>query len=156
MTKSVSLEWPVVSVKFNIELMENEEPDMCDMLWKRLDSPLKMFCRHTLSTGGVFMGEGRPPRHPIPSGTQAMPLGRKRYMYSQLKPGCILYAGFGAYGALAMFYGPCTEPLPSPGPVISYVGEKDMEKLVRAGRAVWQAQFYSHEPVTMMVSRVVE
>ena len=154
MARSISLEWPSVGVKFQTELQDAEEPEMCDMLWNRIETPLKMFCRHTLSTGGVFMGEGRPPRHPIPSGSQAQPLGRKRFMYSELKPGCILYAGFGAYGALAMFYGPCTEPLASPGPIVSFVPKNEMDNFVRAGKAVWHAQYYTHEPVTMIARRV--
>jgi len=154
MPRSISLEWPSVGIKIQTELQDSEEPEMCDMFWNRIETPMKMFCRHTLSTGCVFMGEGRPPRHPIPSGTQAQPLGRKRFMYSELKPGCILYAGFGAYGALAMFYGPCTEPLASPGPVVSFVPKHEMDNLVKAGKAVWNAQYFTHEPVTMIARRV--
>ncbi len=35
-------------------LLEEEEPEFCDLLWENLEDPLKMFYRHPVSTGEEF------------------------------------------------------------------------------------------------------
>lgn len=153
MAKQIELEWPDIGIKVSLNLLEGDEPELCETLWKNLEGPLKMFCRHPVSTGYEFSAEGRPPRHPVKSGTQAVPLGRKQWLMTRIKPGSILYAIFGGYGGISVFYGPCTEPLPARGSVVGKVDEEDMDDLVKAGRAVWNAQYITHKPVIMEVRR---
>lgn len=154
MTRQVQFDFPSEGVGVRADLMESEEPEMCQMLWDSLSSPLKTVCRHTLSTGQTFSCEGRPPRHPVLSGTQAQPLGKKVQMLSAIKPGGISYSVFGGYGGISFAYGHSTEPLPSTGPVISQVQGKEIENLAKAGRAAWNAQYWTHVPLIMIAKRV--
>jgi len=153
MVKEIEFEWPEIGINLNVSLLENDEPELCEILWKNLEKPLKMICRHPVSTGEEFSGEGRPPRHPVQSGTQAVPLGRKQWLLSGIKPGSVVYAIFGGYGGISVFYGPCTEPLPARGSVVGKVAEADMEKLKKTGKAVWKAQYITHRPMIMMARR---
>lgn len=153
MAKKITIELPEIGVEVDASLLEEDEPELCDALWKNLEKPLKMFCRHPVSTGEEFSGEGRPPRHPVRSGTQAQPLGRKQWLMTRIEPGSVVYAIFGGYGGLSLFYGPCTEPLPARGSVVAKVDGDDMDDLVRAGRAVWNAQYMTHRPMIMIAGR---
>lgn len=137
----------------DVELDFESEPELCETLWDSLQSPTRMFCRHPVSTGYEFGAEGRPPRHPSNTGSQVSPIGRKKFLLCQLKPGSVTYAIFGGYGGLSFCYGPCTEPLPSRGGVISLLKGTDLEKLKRVGTGVMHAQLYTHVPVIMVASR---
>jgi hypothetical protein len=153
MAKRIEFEFPSVELKVEASLSENDEPELCSTLWENFREPTKLFCRHPLSTGYEFSGEGRPPRHPVQSGTQAVPLGRKRWLLSQVQPGSVVYSIFGGYGGISLFYGPCTEPLPARGSVVGRVEEKSMNNLMKAGKAVWEAQYLTHTPILMIVRR---
>ena len=153
MKKYIKIEWPEVGVSVRALLLEEDEPELCEILWENLEEPLKLFCRHPVSTGEEFSGESRPPRHPVQTGTQAQPLGRKQWLFSRLKPGSIVYAIFGGYGGLSVIYGPCTEPLPARGGVVGKVVEEDWENMLKAGKAVWNAQYMTHKPIFMVARR---
>jgi hypothetical protein len=153
MTKQVEFFWPEIEVKVSATLLEEDEPELCATLWSYLETPKKLICRHTLSTGCNFGCEGRPPRDPVKSGTQAQPLGRKHQLLTRVKPGSVSYAIFGGYGGVGLFYGPCTEPLPTRGAIVGNVNEEDMNELVRAGKAVWNSQYMTHRPMVMIARR---
>jgi len=153
MAKEIELEWPGIGIKVTATLLEEDEPELCEMLWKNLENPLKTFCRHPTSTGCEFGAEGRPPKHPVKSGTQAQPLGRKQWLLTRIQPGSVTYAIFGGYGGISVFYGPCTEPLPARGSLVAKVREEDMDDLVKAGKAVWNAQYMTHRPMIMIARR---
>jgi len=153
MAKKIVVEWPEIDVRVTVTLLEDEEPELCGMLWKNLETPLKMFCRHPVSTGEEFSGEGRPPRHPVKSGTQAQPLGRRQWLLTRIPPGSVVYAIFGGYGGMSLFYGPCTEPLPARGSVVGKVDPEDMGNLMKAGKSVWNAQYMTHRPMIMVARR---
>lgn len=153
MGKLIEIEFPEIWVSVRASLLEEEEPELCEILWENLESPLKLFCRHPVSTGEEFSGESRPPRHPVHSGTQTQPLGRKRWLFSRIPPGSVVYAIFGGYGGLSLVYGPCTEPLPARGSVVGKVVEEDIGNMLKAGRAVWNAQYITHRPFFMVARR---
>jgi hypothetical protein len=153
MTKKIVVEWQGVDLRVKAALLEDDEPELCQTLWENLKTPLKMFCRHPVSTGEEFSGEGRPPRHPVKSGTQTQPLGRRQWLMTRIPPGSVVYAIFGGYGGLSLFYGPCTEPLPARGSVVGKVDAEDMGNLARAGKAVWDAQYLTHRPMIMVARR---
>lgn len=153
MTNYIEIEWPEVGVSIRAFLLEEDEAELCEILWENLKEPLKLFCRHPVSTGEEFSGESRPPRHPVQTGTQAQPLGRKQWLFSRLQPGSIVYAIFGGYGGLSVIYGPCTEPLPARGGVVGKVVEEDWENMLKAGKAVWNAQYMTHKPIFMVARR---
>jgi hypothetical protein len=84
-------------------------------------------------------------------GSQAVPLGQKRLLLSQLKPGYIVYMGG---HDIAIAYGPeMTEPLAARGPVVARVPRDFLGELYEAGRMVWRAQFITHQLQTMTLKR---
>jgi len=153
MVKMIELYFPELDLGVRARLLEEDEPELCEILWKNLEKPLKLFCRHPVSTGEEFSGESRPPRHPVRSGTQAQPLGRRRWLFSRIPPGSVIYAIFGGYGGLSLVYGPCTEPLPARGGIVGKVVKEDWENMLKAGKAVWHAQYMTHKPFFMVARR---
>jgi len=153
MPKTIQLEWPSEELSVRATLLEDEEPELCEILWENLENPQKMFCRHPVSTGHEFSGEIRPPRHPVQTGTQAQPIGRKQWLFSRIPPGSVVYGIFGGYGGLSLIYGHCTEPLPARGGIVGRVAEEDWGNMLKAGEAVWNAQYRTHEPMIMYARR---
>jgi hypothetical protein len=153
MAKKIEFEWLGIGIKVNATLLEEEEPELCDTLWKSLETPLKLFCRHPLSTGYTLSGEGRPPKHPVKSGTQATPIGKKQRLLTRIEPGMVTYKIFGGYGGISLCYGQCTEPLLAGGSVVAKIDKEDMDALVMAGKAVWNAQYMTHRPMIMKARR---
>jgi hypothetical protein len=151
MEKMILIEFPFRKTGIPATLLIKEEPEMCQTLWDLLGQPMKMICHHTLSTGDFFHGCGRPPKHPIAIGSQATPLGKKRLLLSQLKPGSIVYMGG---HDIAIAYGAdMTEPLVARGPVVARVPKAFLEELYEAGRKIWNAQFITHQLQTITLKR---
>jgi len=115
MSRKIELEWPSEGLKLVATLLEEEEPELCDLLWGNLEEPLKLFCRHPVSTGEEFSAAARPPRHPVKTGVV---MGRTKRMFSQIEPGSINYSVHGGYGGLSCYYGQCTEPITVSGAVV--------------------------------------
>lgn len=153
MGKKIEFEWPELEIQLTATLLEEDEPELCARVWQHLEKPTKLVCRHPLSTGYEFGCDSRPPKHPVEAGTQAQPVGRKTWLLSRIQPGSVVYTVAGGYGGIGIFYGPCTEPLPSRGSVVAKVDKDDMKKLVTAGRAVWMAQYMTHLPMGMIARR---
>jgi hypothetical protein len=151
MEKMILIEFPFRKTGIPATLLFQEEPEMCQALWNLLDQPMEMICHHTLSTGDYFHGCGRPPKHPVATGSQATPLGKKRLLLSQLKPGSIVYSGG---HDIAIAYGPdMTEPLVARGPVVARVSEDLLGELYEGGRRIWNAQFITHQLQTITLKR---
>lgn len=150
MNRKIRLEWPSIDVHVEAFLLEDEEPELCDLLWNRIQKPLKMFCRHPVSTGLEFSAEARPPRHPVQTGEI---VGRNKRLFCEIPPGSINYSVVGGYGGLSCYYGPCSEPIMVKGAIIAKVSEKNIPTLVKAGKAVWNAYYMTHKPILMFVRR---
>jgi hypothetical protein len=151
MDKMILIEFPFRKTGIPATLLFQEEPKMCQTVWDLLGQPMNMICHHTLSTGDFFHGCGRPPKHPIAIGSQATPLGKRRLLLSQLKPGSIVYSGG---HDIAIAYGPdITEPLVARGPVVARVSEVLLGELYEAGRMIWNAQFITHHLQTITLKR---
>ena len=130
------------------ELLDEEEPTYAEKVWQDVETPLKMWIWHTTSSGDWFSSKARPPLHPSESGTQAMPIGRRKLM-CDVDVGSILYPGSGTF---SYCYGPdVTEPLPARGPVVARAVDPD--EFYRAGLHTWNAQYRTHELVTVTASR---
>ena len=150
MGRKIILEFPDADIEVSATVLDQEEPDLCDTFWKNLETPLKMACQNTLSTGDLFLGWPRPPKHPVKVGTQANPIGRKGWLLTRLDPGMIIYSGVQLFVA----YGPdITEPLLAGGSVVAMVDKEDLYNLMKAGKSVWNAQYMRHRLVTMTVRR---
>jgi hypothetical protein len=150
MTRKIEIEWPHQKIAVTVTLLDQEEPEICDKLWTELNEPLKMICSHTLSTGQLFSGYGRPSKHPETKGSQRAPLGKKKRLLSRLKPGMMSYSSH----RIGFCYGPhVTEPLHTGSPIVGQVDTADLHALKRAGLAVWHAQYLTHRPVIMTAKR---
>ncbi len=154
MVKKIEIEWPEAGMKVDATLLEKEEPELSERIWNLLDKPLRMICQHTLSTGHLFSADARPPRHPVTVGSQATPIGRKRWKLTELKPGMVTFSGYGSYGGVFVAYGDhITEPLLAAGSVVATVPKEQLGKLMDAGKAVWNAQYVTHKLMTMTMRR---
>ena len=149
MNRKIIIEFSDSKIKISATLLDEEEPEQCDMFWETLKTPLKMICQHTLSTGDYFATYGRPPKRPVKTGSQANPIGRKQWLLCQLEPGMLLYTGG---NDMAVAYGPhITEPLVGRGSVAAKVDKEDLDNLMKAGKGVWNAQYMTHRLVIMTV-----
>jgi len=43
MGKMIEIEWPEIQVSVRASLLEEEEPELCEILWENLENPLKLF-----------------------------------------------------------------------------------------------------------------
>jgi hypothetical protein len=152
--KQLECEWPAVGIKVVAKLLSDDEPELSSDLWSRLNTPLRAICRHPVSTGMEFSAEGRPPQHPVQTGIDAAPLGRKRWLTTRIKPGMISYSITGGYGGITIIYGKCTEPMFARGSLVAEIIQRDIPGLITAGKFVWHSQYITHEPVIMVVRRV--
>ena len=150
MTRKITLEWPSINIQVTATLLETEEPELADLLWKNLEKPLKLFCRHPVSTGEEFSAAARPPRHLVKTGTA---LGRNKRMFCEIPPGSINYSVHGGYGGLSCYYGLCTEPITVSGAVVAKVSTEELPLLRRAGEEVWSHYYIKHTPITMTARR---
>ncbi|MFX1534782.1 MAG: hypothetical protein ACFFDI_11215 [Promethearchaeota archaeon] len=151
--KKIEINWPDADITVSASLQEEEEPELCKLLWDDLKQPLKTVSHHVLSTGNVILGMGRPPKHPTASGTQRQPVGRKKWLFTQIEPGMIVYSGA---NHIWFNYGYLTEALPIHGSVVAKVDEEDYDDYVKACNVCWNAQYITHNPVIIMVRRKEE
>jgi len=150
MTRQIELEWPSINTKITATLLDDEEPELAQLLWENLAEPLKLFCRHPVSTGEEFSAAARPPRHPVKTGVS---LGRHKRMFCEIPPGSINYSVHGGYGGLSCYYGPCTEPITVSGAVVAKVSQDQMPLLRKAGETVWDHYYMKHTPILMTARR---
>jgi len=148
--KKIQLEFPTIDTTLTATLLKQEEPELTNLLWENLKEPVKLFCRHPVSTGQEFSAAARPPRHPVKTGTA---LGRHKRMFCEIPPGSVNYSVHGGYGGISLYYGPCTEPITVSGAVVAKIQPEDMPNLRKAGETVWNHYYLLHTPITMTARR---
>jgi hypothetical protein len=154
LNRKIIIEFLDSKVKVFATLQEKDEPELCEKFWKVLEKPIKMICHHTLSTGQLFTGSGRPPIHPVEVGSQANPIGRKHLLLSKFDPGMLVYVGG---HEVAICYGPLiTEPLLASGSVVTKVDNESLNDLMKAGMSVWNSEYITHCLITMTITRKEE
>ena len=116
--KRIQLGFPTIDTTLTATLLEKEEPELTELLWENLENPLRLFCRHPVSTGEEFSAAARPPRHPVKTGTV---LGRRKRMFCEIPVGSVNYSVHGGYGGISLYYGPCTEPITVSGAVVAKI-----------------------------------
>ncbi|MHA2394858.1 MAG: hypothetical protein ACXAEX_23255 [Promethearchaeota archaeon] len=151
MTRKIELKWPSIPITISAMLLDEEEPELCDLLWNNLENPMKLLCRHPVSTGEEFSAAARPPKHPVKTGIM---LGRKKRMFCDIPLGSINYSVHGGYGGLSCYYGPCTEPIIVSGAVVGKVSSDQLHLLRKAGLEVWNHYYLKHTPITMIARRI--
>ena len=150
MTRKIELKLPSEEIILIATLLEKEEPELSNFLWKTLEQSLKLFCRHPLSTGEMFSAAARPPRNPVKTGGIT---GRNRRMYCEIPAGSINYSVHRGHSIISCYYGPCTEPIMANGAVVAKVDEANIPMLRKAGEAVWNHYYMKHTPITMIARR---
>jgi hypothetical protein len=153
MVRSIAIDFPSIGSSVRADLWEETEPELCETLWANLSEPIKMVCRHPVSSGQEFSAEARPPRHPVKSG---LGVGRKRYLYTTVPLGGVVYAVTGGFGGLNPLRGARTQPLQIRGSVVAQVVPGDLDEAAKAGRAVWDAQALEHKPMVIVVRRATQ
>lgn len=134
----------------NAKLREKEEPECVAAALEFLkDGPCKCVNYHTVSTGDLFGVFPRPPRHPVPAGSQVNYVGSESKMIYDLLPGDISWQGFN----FVFNYGPCTEPVYLGGPVIAVVDEDDLPGWIEACRDCWFHQYIYHKVVIITIEK---
>ncbi|WP_144461957.1 hypothetical protein [Siminovitchia fortis] len=152
MSRKIEIEFPDTEIKVLATLLDNDEPELCDMFWDRLETPQKMACGNTWSTGDLYVAAARPPKEPVSIGSQANPIGRNQIPLCDLEPGTLVYTGLEVWVA----YGnSITEPLVPSGAAVAKVDEEYLDDFYKAGRSVWESNS-THRLVTMTVKRKVE
>ena len=152
MSKKIVVE--LDDIKFSAILLETEEPELCEILWNDLEKPMKMIGGHTLSTGNLAEGFARPSREPVKTGTQANPVGRKKWMLSQLEPGMIIYdPARSIHFCYGETKGTITEPLLANSSVVAKVDEEDLDRCNEIGKRLWNSHFNTHCLEIMTVKR---
>lgn len=139
-------------VKISATLLEEEEPELCELLWNDLEKPMKLAGAHTLSTGNLAEGFARPSREPVETGTQANPVGRKKIMLSQMEPGMIIYdPARSIHFCYGETKGTITEPLLANSAVVATVDEEDLDNCTKIGKRLWNSVYNTHklEIITM-------
>ncbi len=150
MTRKIEFYFPEMEKRILATLCDEEEPELCDLLWENIAQPLKATCHNTLCTGDLMVVYPRPPKEPTKVGSQAHPVGRKLVRFDDLDQGMIVYGGAKIYVA----YGDhLTEPVSSSGSVVAKVDDEYRKEIYHAGKSVWNAHQISHQFVTMIVRR---
>ena len=54
MVRSIVIEFPSINSSVRADLWEELEPELCKALWANLGEPIKMVCRHPVSSGQEF------------------------------------------------------------------------------------------------------
>ena len=148
--KRIQLGFPTIDTTLTATLLEKEEPELTELLWENLENPLRLFCRHPVSTGEEFSAAARPPRHPVKTGTA---LGRNKRMFCEIPLGSVNYSVHGGYGGISLYYGPCTEPITVSGAVVAKIPENQFSQLRKAGETVWKHYYLLHTPIMMTAGR---
>jgi hypothetical protein len=138
MSRTVSIRYPELATTLRATLLDDLNPDACDVFWDRL--PYRSIQSHTMSSG---CGMYAPHRivAAVPTMTDVMtrvPVGT-------------MWISMIDYKTTTLKYGEMTEPLPvSP---IARVRDQDIEALVRVGEAVFRANFLTHEIISVEFAR---
>ena len=145
--KQIKLTFPNGTV-VRADLLEQEEPELCESLWEFAKEEQPLICHNTLSTGYSFPAFRRPSRSPNTESHLANPIGRHKIGYTSLVKGNLLWSGTKLY----VVYGFCTEPSIA-GAVTAQVVDEDMDAFVKAGEDVWYHTYFYHKLAVLKVER---
>jgi hypothetical protein len=129
-SKRVTIEWPDLTMSISATLLEEKNPELCDVFWSSL--PFESIQEHAVVSGeSIYCWAPIVTTAPVRTREKLIetPVGRLRYSQT-------------TGNKLAMRYGPVTEPLAHTAPVCQVL-EDDLEKLRLVGKAVWDSTFYT-------------
>lgn len=114
MPRRMEIHWPDFDVSVTADLLDNENPKLCDRLWQAL--PFETLPMHSMAAGKIL-------KVPIPVTLRPTPESKLGFMPDQ-PPGTLLYlTGMGFF----LIYGtPVVEPLTMPR--IAMIPETELSK----------------------------
>jgi len=129
-TKTVIMEWPDLNVSVSATLLEDKNPELCEVFWSHL--PFASVQEHAVVSGeGIYCWAPIVTTAPVryTERLTEMPLGRLQYIQA-------------TGNKIGLNYGAYTEPLEHATPIAQVLGN-DMAKLRVVGKAVWDSAFYT-------------
>jgi hypothetical protein len=129
-TKRVAIEWPDLHISVSATLLEDKNPELCEVFWTHL--PFQSVQEHAVVSGeGIYCWAPIVTTAPVryTERLTEMPEGRLQYIQA-------------TGNKIGLDYGPITEPLDHATP-IGQVAEDDLPKLKSVGKAVWDSAFYT-------------
>jgi hypothetical protein len=142
MVRKIEIELFDTTFKAIATLLEKAEPELSNLLWKDLDTPLEMMCHHSQATGQRFSGRARPPKNPV-----RLVESRRKMRMCDCEPGDITYRGNRL--GIDVTYGPVTEEALTSGPAAKADNIEDLKEI---GKAIWES-YLNHRAVRLTLSR---
>jgi hypothetical protein len=140
MKKYFEIEWPELKRKVKAELLDEKNPELCQVLWKSM--PYGGLQEHCLVTGELMYVW-------VPIVTTVDTPYTERYC--DMQPGRITYSIMTGQ-KYCIVYGRCTETLAAP--VVAQVLREDVETLREVGRTVAVNTFWIKGKITAWFRRV--
>lgn len=128
MARIFEIEWPDFNVTVCAELLEEENPELCEAFWKGL--PFKTIFAASMSAGYMF-------KVPIPY-SLPMPKPEKRVLIVQEAPGTVFAF---SNNELMFKYGPIVEPFMIPR--LARIPEGELIKLKDVAAELSDAYFFT-------------
>lgn len=133
----MEISWPKLGITVDAEMLDFNQA-LAQKFWQTL--PFKSIQLHAMVTGEDLYAYS-----PV-SIVEYADLVEKRIPIDKMPVG---YVAWSPLGLFAIYYGPCTEPLQSTP--IACIPKRDHEKLIAAGRAVWNSILVTKDPIVVEV-----
>ena len=131
MSREIEVEWPDFAVTVTVELLENENPRLCDELWQAL--PFETVFAGTMSSGELL-------KFPIPI-TLPTAAEEKLVLFPDQPPGTVVMLN--DLAILFINYGPIAEPFRVPR--IGIIRGEDLEKLRSVAMKIRDAYYFTKQ-----------
>ena len=94
--KKINISFPNGTV-ISADVLQDKEPELVESMWNFFETPQKLICHNTLSTGDSFAAFPRPPKSPVKAGHLGKTIGNNRIHYTELKAGNLIWSGTKLY-----------------------------------------------------------
>jgi hypothetical protein len=136
MIQRVTIEWPDLNVSVSATLLDEKNPELCEVLWGHL--PFVSVQEHMVVSGeGIYCWAPIVTTAPV----------RYTERLTEMPPGRLTYIQ-ATGNKIGLAYGPITEPLDHCTP-IGQILEHDLPKLPVIGKAVWDSTFYTKKIIAV-------
>jgi hypothetical protein len=140
-SKIVRIEWPDLGIRASATLLEEKNPELCDVFWGHL--PFVSMQEHAVVSGqGIYCWAPIVTTAPV----------RYTERLTEMPPGRLTYIQ-ATGNKIGLEYGPITEPLDHCTP-IGQILQDDLPKLEVVGKAVWDSAFYSKKIIMVHFKKV--
>ena len=130
MSRKFEIEWPDFGVVVPVDLLDDENPDLCEEFWQGL--PFQTIFAGSMSAGEML-------KIPLPFPMTLAPVEKLAFFPDQ-PPGTIVSMG---WGGLLLKYGTVVEPFRMAR--VARVPEEELDKLISVAIKLRDAYFYTKE-----------